>query len=54
MTQRDDTLAADVSYLGVQGLLDANPPLDAGFPPLDLRHDLLDVLQLVAALPEHS
>lgn len=46
--------AAHVGYLGVQRLLDANPPLDAGFPPLDLGHDLLDILQLVAALPEHS
>lgn len=41
-------------YLGVQCLLNANPPLDAGLPPLDLGHDLLDILQLVAALPEHS
>lgn len=47
-------LAAGVGYLGVQGFLDANPPLDAGFPPLDLGHDLLNILQLVAALPEHS
>lgn len=47
-------LAADVGYLGVQRLLDADPPLDAGFPSLDLGHDLLNILQLVAALPEHS
>lgn len=47
-------MLADVGYLGVQCLLDANPPLDAGFAPLDLGHDLLDILQFVAALPEHS
>lgn len=41
-------------YLGVQCLLDADPPLDAGLAPLDLGHNLLDILQLVAALPEHS
>lgn len=47
-------LAGDVSYLGVQRLLNANPPLDAGFPPLDLGHNLLNILEFVAALPEHS
>lgn len=47
-------LKAVISYLGVQGLLDANPPLDAGFPPLDLGHNLFNILQLVAALPKHS
>jgi len=41
-------------YLGVQGLLYADPPLDAGLSSLDLGHDLLYVLQLVAALPEHG
>ena len=40
-------------YLGVQSLLDADPPLDPGLSSLDLGHDLLNVLQLVAALPEH-
>lgn len=39
-------------YLGVQSLLDADPPLDPGLSSLYLGHDLLDVLQLVAALPE--
>lgn len=42
------------TYLGVQGLFNTDPPLDPGLTSLDLSHDLLDVLQLVAALPEHS
>ena len=45
--------AAPGSYLGVQSLLNADPPLDPSFPSLNLGHDLLNVLQLVAALPEH-
>lgn len=44
----------EMAYLCVQCFLDADPPLDAGLSSLDLSHDLLNVLQLVAALPEHS
>lgn len=40
--------------LRIQGFLDADPPLDPGLASLDLSHDLLNVLQLIAALPEYS
>ena len=39
--------------LGVERLLDAEAALYLGLAALDLRHDALDVGQLVAALPEH-
>ena len=41
------------AYLGVERFLDAEAPLDLGLAALDLRHDALDVGELVAALPEH-
>ena len=39
--------------LGIERLLDAEAALYLGLAALDLRHDALDVGQLVAALPEH-
>ena len=42
------------THLCVQGLLDANPALDACLSSLNLGHDPLYVLQLVASLPEHT
>ncbi len=41
-------------HFGVERLLDGGAPLDLGLAALDLRHDAVDVLQLVAALPEHG
>ncbi len=42
------------AHFRVQCFLDADPPLDSGLSSLNLSHDLLDVLQLIASLPEHS
>ena len=39
--------------LGIESFLDESSPLDLGLALLDLRHDAVDVLQLVAAFPEH-
>ena len=39
-------------YLGVERLLDGCPSLDFGFAALNLRHDAINVLQLVTPLPE--
>ncbi len=43
-----------VAHFRVQCFLDADPPLDSGLSSLNLSHDLLNVLQLIASLPEHS
>ena len=51
--EQEMSQAASGGYLGVQRLLDAYPPLDSSLSSLNLGHDLLNVLQLVAALPEH-
>lgn len=40
--------------LRIECFLDANPSLNPGLASLDLSHDLLDILQLVTALPEYS
>lgn len=40
--------------LWIECFLDANPSLNPGLASLDLSHDLLDILQLIAALPEYS
>jgi len=40
-------------HLGVQRLLDTDAALNFGLALLDLRQDAVDVLQLIAPLPEH-
>lgn len=40
--------------LGVQRFLDADPPLDASLPPLNLGHDFLNILEFIAPLPKNG
>ncbi len=39
--------------LGIQGFFDGDASLDASFSSLYLSHDLLNILQLITALPKH-
>lgn len=42
------------AYFGIQGFLDADSSLDASLSSLDLSHDALNVLELIAPIPKDS